>query len=179
MLVYRCWSYVGKQGGDQKISIGLSGQPFCKYLGVLLHELGHSLGFFHEQTRPDRDSYIQIVWENMIASAHLNFIRYSSYEINSLSIPYDYASIMHYPNNVRNTVCSLCCIFLSTVCIIRITGPRFFLHNQRHTGWVWFGWSFCLTTTQLHQLLDSFCRLRLLPSISKQKEGTGVPTRLR
>ena len=99
-VLNRCWSYVGKQGGDQKLSIGVSWQPYCKYKGVLLHELGHSIGFWHEQTRPDRDSYVRIVWENMITSAYLNFLRYSSNEVDSLSIPYDYASIMHYPSNV-------------------------------------------------------------------------------
>lgn len=96
----RCWSYVGKQGGDQKLSVGVDWQPYCKYKGVLIHELGHSIGFWHEQTRPDRDSYVKIVWENMINTAYLNFLRYSSTQVDSLSVPYDYASIMHYPSNV-------------------------------------------------------------------------------
>lgn len=98
--LHRCWSYIGRQGGSQKISLGVRQQPFCKYKGVIIHELGHALGFWHEQARPDRDKYVRILWDNMIDSAYYNFLRYTTYEVDSLSVPYDYASIMHYPSNV-------------------------------------------------------------------------------
>lgn len=58
-----CWSYVGRQGGSQTVSLSRQG---CLYHGTVQHELLHALGFNHEQTRSDRDNHIQVVWDNII-----------------------------------------------------------------------------------------------------------------
>ena len=57
----RCYSHVGRTGGKQKLSLGFE----CFYHGISLHEIGHALGLYHEQSRPDRDEFVEIVWSNI------------------------------------------------------------------------------------------------------------------
>ena len=49
--------------GEQQLSIGQD----CEYDGVIIHELMHALGFYHEQSRSDRDDFVTIMWENIEA----------------------------------------------------------------------------------------------------------------
>ena len=47
-LFHSCCSFVGKRGnGPQAISIGKN----CDKFGIVVHELGHVVGFWHEHTR--------------------------------------------------------------------------------------------------------------------------------
>lgn len=63
LLFFRCCSFVGKRGnGPQAISIGKN----CDKFGIVVHELGHVVGFWHEHTRPDRDNHVQIVRDHII-----------------------------------------------------------------------------------------------------------------
>lgn len=58
----RCCSYVGRRGnGPQAISIGKN----CDKFGIVVHELGHVIGFWHEHTRPDRDDHVTIIRDNI------------------------------------------------------------------------------------------------------------------
>jgi len=65
----------------------------CDTLGIAMHELGHAMGMAHEQSRPDRDDYVTIHWENIPASMQNNFVIKSDA---GTTLRYDYLSLMHY-----------------------------------------------------------------------------------
>jgi hypothetical protein len=85
-----CWSRVGRQGGKQVISLG----DGCG-LGSAIHEIGHALGLWHEQSRADRDQHITVRYENVIEAYKHNFDKHilDGDDLGS----YDHGSIMHYP----------------------------------------------------------------------------------
>jgi len=64
----------------------------CTTKGRIVHELGHALGFLHEQNRPDRDSFVRIATENILDGYANQFDKYNG---KNFSTPYDYNSIMH------------------------------------------------------------------------------------
>ena len=65
--------------------------------GVAAHEILHSLGYFHEQSRTDRDSYIVINTSNIESGKEHNFQTFSQQGYDGKNFgPYDYQSIMHY-----------------------------------------------------------------------------------
>ena len=63
----------------------------------LSHEIGHLLGFFHEHNRPDRDHFIDIVWENIQDDKADQFKKRNEANVVSFCSPYDFGSIMQYP----------------------------------------------------------------------------------
>ncbi|XP_067039270.1 zinc metalloproteinase nas-4-like isoform X2 [Acropora muricata] len=102
-----CYSYIGRTMNlkGQVVSIG-SG---CDSHGVVLHELMHTLGFFHTSSRPDRDAYVIVYTQNIRPGYRRNFRKYSHGEVDRLDAPYDVTSLMHLPrnswsNNGRNTI---------------------------------------------------------------------------
>jgi len=88
-----CSSPVGYRYGRVNTVSLASG---CWYKGTVIHEIGHSIGLYHEQSRPDRDSYIEIQWNNIASNMKYNFDKQRASNINSLGTGYDYRSIMHY-----------------------------------------------------------------------------------
>ncbi|XP_020631151.1 zinc metalloproteinase nas-4-like isoform X2 [Orbicella faveolata] len=87
-----CFSKMGRVGGAQLLSLG-SG---CGYVGVIMHELMHSIGIWHEQSRMDRDKYVEVLWSNIEPGKENNFLKYEHGKLDTLNLPYDYDSIMHY-----------------------------------------------------------------------------------
>ncbi|XP_029000558.1 high choriolytic enzyme 1-like [Betta splendens] len=87
-----CWSSVGRQREMQQISLQ---KGSCVHVKTVQHEVLHALGFHHEQTRSDRDTYVDIHWENIKSEDKSNFEKLKTY---NLYTPYDYNSVMQYHN---------------------------------------------------------------------------------
>lgn len=99
-----CWSSVGRQGGEQKIGVGNG----CEYFGTIIHEIGHAMGMWHEQSRTDRDIYVKVIKDNIEPKYKDQFSKMNSSVMDSMGYAYDYESIMHY-------------------------GSKFFTKNKKHT----------------------------------------------
>ncbi len=81
-------SHVGRRGGRQDLSIR------CFTSRTIQHELLHALGFWHEQSRQDRNSHVTIHWENIETGRESSFAHPISDSEDIAN--YDHRSIMHY-----------------------------------------------------------------------------------
>ncbi|CAF1289978.1 unnamed protein product [Rotaria sordida] len=92
-----CWSYIGRPyipNYNHTVILNSSG---CLDDGRIMHEFMHTLGFWHEQSRPDRDSYVRIYPENIQVDMESYFQKKDNTEVDTQNTLYDYDSLMHYP----------------------------------------------------------------------------------
>ncbi|KAM4735218.1 meprin A subunit beta-like [Anableps anableps] len=92
-----CWSYVGRilpNGQDLSIDAG------CDHIAIVEHTILHALGFYHEEIRHDRDDYVQINFDNVIAGQEVFLKKLGSDLSTTHDVPYDYMSVMHSDKNV-------------------------------------------------------------------------------
>ncbi|OWA50597.1 putative Zinc metalloproteinase nas-14 [Hypsibius exemplaris] len=93
-------SPIGRMHGPQRLILSTANGGECFIKGVIQHELMHAVGFYHEQSRTDRDDYVDINMANLDHETFLrNFQSYSALEVTAFGFPYDFESIMHYPKN--------------------------------------------------------------------------------
>lgn len=103
-----CSSKIGRVGGRQTLSLA-SG---CDRMATIMHEFTHSLGIKHAQSRPDRDDYVEIMWDNISDGKENNFAMADPDAYTTFGTPYNYMSVMHYSksgfsNNGENTINTL------------------------------------------------------------------------
>ncbi|XP_074604167.1 zinc metalloproteinase nas-13-like [Brevipalpus obovatus] len=86
-----CSSYFGRKGGKQIVSL-VDG---CTFVGIVQHELMHTLGFPHEQSRLDRDKFIKIFSNRTKSGAKLELRKIRVKGIDIKKFRYDVGSVMH------------------------------------------------------------------------------------
>jgi hypothetical protein len=89
-----CEAIVGRAGGEQQVG-GSGGTSNPCAVGTILHEMGHTVGLWHEQSRPDRNTYVSVNYDNLIKGSISNFNQI--YDNGQETTLFDYASIMEYP----------------------------------------------------------------------------------
>jgi hypothetical protein len=120
-----CSSPVGKGSGTgtQDILLGSN----CS-TGNVIHEISHSLGMYHEQSRSDRDTYITMIPSCIDPTKTHNFDKFGSAGINIGT--YDYSSIMHYDSNFFVDPAKPTCQYSFTL----PSGSPLFANRSAYTG---------------------------------------------
>jgi Astacin (Peptidase family M12A)/Divergent InlB B-repeat domain len=84
------------EGYEAKPAQPMDGSTSCT-VGTILHEMGHIIGLWHEQSRSDHGTYINVHYSNSIKGSWSNFETPAD-NYQDLTSYYDYASLMEYPS---------------------------------------------------------------------------------
>ena len=86
-----CYSTVGR---DTSIANGqvVSLDSGCVYTDVVQHELMHAVGFWHEQSRYDRDDYVIINRDTIRPENQHNYNIFRDDQLLLFGTPYDYGN---------------------------------------------------------------------------------------
>ncbi|XP_055344966.1 astacin-like metalloprotease toxin 2 [Paramacrobiotus metropolitanus] len=85
-----CAAEVGRQRRRSQMFVS----AHCSFADIL-HGFLHVLGFLHEHTRPDRDNYVNINWENIPEGFEHNYRKRGDDDVTVSGLPYDFSSLMH------------------------------------------------------------------------------------
>ncbi len=85
-----CYATLGYTGGKENLQGVLNG---CN-VSAMLHEMGHIMGFAHEQSRTDRNSYLFLNFNNIAPASQSQYTQDFSSTMD-LGL-YDYSSLMEY-----------------------------------------------------------------------------------
>ena len=117
---------------DLKFSVIAGGG--CWWEDTVVHEFIHAFGFHHEQVRPDRDNYVEIIYENIPEDKAHNFNLFTGSR--TFGVEYDGFSVMHYSstafsnysfgngNTIESKVCTLSETILSLELISILAQPE-------------------------------------------------------
>ncbi|NRA63581.1 MAG: hypothetical protein HRU19_03815 [Pseudobacteriovorax sp.] len=89
----RCYSFLGKRGGPQPIALH---RKYCKK-GQVMHEIMHAIGFVHEQSRADRNDFVEILFQNIEKGKEGQFQMFPRDMSPPLTTDFDFDSILMYP----------------------------------------------------------------------------------
>ncbi|WP_163867485.1 M12 family metallopeptidase [Myxococcus eversor] len=100
----------GRVGGVQELSLMDTQQASCFYHDIIIHELLHAVGLWHEQSRYDRNQFVRIIWDNIQKGRGPQFQIVPASRSDVYDTEYDYRSVMHYDKNafgVTNTAITI------------------------------------------------------------------------
>uniref|UniRef100_A0A0N4Z424 Metalloendopeptidase n=1 Tax=Parastrongyloides trichosuri TaxID=131310 RepID=A0A0N4Z424_PARTI len=88
-----CSSFVGRVEitTTQDVAVG----PDCSTVGWIMHMIGHALGMFHEETRPDRGKYVRILKNNILQNRLQAFDIVPLTEAETFNLKYDIGALLH------------------------------------------------------------------------------------